>query len=169
VVDMTNSAAVSVPGHEFDDFLFAPIGEDRNDMLVSVLSALARLDIDPWQEAAQLAQLSRDAATRRLTSLIAALPDQPATHLDIGTIAARLIALLPRPPDRDIPSGATSPGVSAATASRAAVIYVVLLACMLVFQSNIATRQLPGAQGDSAPAAAFSPVFPEMPPPGSGP
>jgi hypothetical protein len=47
---MSSSASVSVLGTEFDDFLFAPIGEDRNDMPLSVLSALARLDIDPWQE-----------------------------------------------------------------------------------------------------------------------
>ena len=34
-------------------------------MLLSVLSALARLDIDPWQEAAQLAGLPGETATRR--------------------------------------------------------------------------------------------------------
>ena len=48
---------MSLPGAEFNDFLFAPIGEDGNGMLVSVLSGLARLDVDPWQEAAKLAQL----------------------------------------------------------------------------------------------------------------
>jgi len=56
---MSSSASVSVLGTEFDDFLFAPIGEDRNDMPLSVLSALARLDIDPWQEADKLARLPR--------------------------------------------------------------------------------------------------------------
>jgi hypothetical protein len=40
-------------GPEFENFLFAPIGEDSNGMVLSVLSALARLDIDPWQEAAK--------------------------------------------------------------------------------------------------------------------
>ena len=33
-------------------------------MLLSVLSALARLDIDPWQEAVQLAALPEETATR---------------------------------------------------------------------------------------------------------
>ena len=55
VIEMTATASVSRLGSEFDDFLYAPIGEDRNGMLLSVLSALARLDIDPWQEAAKLA------------------------------------------------------------------------------------------------------------------
>ena len=96
MVEMTRSASVSLLGSEFDDFLFAPIGEDRNGMLLSVLSALARLDVDPWQEAAKLARLPWETATQSLASLIAALPDGPSAHLDPGTIAARLIALLPR-------------------------------------------------------------------------
>ena len=70
---MTYSASVSRLGSEFDDFLFAPIGEDRNGMLLSVLSALARLDIDPWQEVAELAGLPGTTATQRLASLIAEL------------------------------------------------------------------------------------------------
>jgi hypothetical protein len=36
---------------EFDNFLYASIGADRNGMPLSVLSALARLDLDPWEEA----------------------------------------------------------------------------------------------------------------------
>jgi hypothetical protein len=55
VIEMTRPALVSVLGSEFDDFLFPPIGEDRNDTPVSVLLALARLDMDPWQEAAESA------------------------------------------------------------------------------------------------------------------
>jgi hypothetical protein len=54
---MAPSASVSHLGSEFDNFLFASIGESRNGMLLSVLSALARLDLDPWQEAAELARL----------------------------------------------------------------------------------------------------------------
>jgi hypothetical protein len=57
---MTRPASVSALGSEFDDFLFAPIGEDGNGMLLSVLSALARLGFDPWEEAAKLAQLPGD-------------------------------------------------------------------------------------------------------------
>jgi hypothetical protein len=92
---MTRSVLPSLLGSEFDDFLFAPIDEERNGMLLSVVSALARLDIDPWQETAQLAQLPAAAATQRLASFIAVLPDRPA-HQDPRAIAAGLIALLPR-------------------------------------------------------------------------
>jgi hypothetical protein len=123
---MTSSASVSVQGSEFDDFLFALIGEDRNDMPLSVLSALARLDIDPWQEAAELARLPGETATQRLASLIASLPDGPSAHLDPGTIAARLIALLPRRARSNIPSRETLLNVGAVTDPRA-VIYVILI------------------------------------------
>jgi hypothetical protein len=68
---------VSRLSSEFDDFLYAPIGEDTNGMLLSVLSALARADLDPWQEAARLAGLPEKYATARLAELIAALPAGP--------------------------------------------------------------------------------------------
>ncbi|MFY9838875.1 MAG: hypothetical protein WAK55_20845 [Xanthobacteraceae bacterium] len=123
MIEMTRSASVSALGSEFDDFLFAPIGEERNDMPLSMLSALARLDIDPWQEAAEFARLPGETATQRLASLIAAQPDGPSAHLDPGAIAARLIGLLPRRARSNIPSRETF--VSAATNSRA-VIYVTL-------------------------------------------
>src|SRR6204780_266003 len=93
---MTRAAAIALHGAEFNDFLFAPIGEDRNGMAVSVLSGLARLDIDPWQEAARLAQSPGETATQRLASLIGALRDGESAYPDPPKIAARLIALLPR-------------------------------------------------------------------------
>jgi hypothetical protein len=160
---MTHSDLVSVPGHEFDDFLFASIREDANGMLLSVLSALARLDIDPWQEAARLTRLSGEIATQRLAALIAALPDEPSTHPDARTIAARLIALLPHPSGPDVASGATSPGIGSTTAYRAVVMYVIFVAVALGFQSMVASRQPPEALAESAPAASSS-VFPSVPP-----
>ena len=90
--------AASTPylGSQFDDFLFAPIGEEENGMVLSVVSALARLNLDPWQEAAKLTGLPVGTATQRLASLIAALPDAPPARLSPGAIATSLIALLPR-------------------------------------------------------------------------
>src|SRR5580658_6531086 len=96
MAEMIHAAPVSALAAEFDDFLFASIGEERNGMLLSVVSALARLNVDPWQEAANLAQLPRTTATRRLASLIADLPDRPSTALAPGPNAARLVAHLPR-------------------------------------------------------------------------
>jgi hypothetical protein len=74
VVGMTRTTSLSPLGSEFDNFLFAPIGEDKNGMLLSVVSALARLDVDPWQEAGELARLPPESAIARLASRISALP-----------------------------------------------------------------------------------------------
>ena len=54
---MTHAALTPLIGPEFDEFLWASVGEDRNGTGLSVLSALARLDVDPWQEANSLARM----------------------------------------------------------------------------------------------------------------
>jgi hypothetical protein len=118
------AASVCRLGSEFDDFLFAPIGPQENGMPLSVLSALARLDIDPWQEAAALARLPREAATRNLTALIEESTDAPAIHLESPTIAARLVALLPRQIVSDMSPRKT-------VGSRAAVINTPVAMCVV--------------------------------------
>ena len=95
---MTHAALTPLLGREFDDFLFAPVGENRNGTTLSVLSALARFDVDPWQETASLAGMRKERATERLAVLIAATSADLATGLSAATIAARLIALLPQHP-----------------------------------------------------------------------
>jgi len=93
--ETTLPPAFSLLQSEFNDFLYAPIGEESNDSVLTVLSALARLGIDPWQESARLAQLSKDMATQRMTSIVAGLPNGRWAQSDAGAIAARLIELLP--------------------------------------------------------------------------
>ncbi len=95
---MTRSTTTALLGPEFDAFLFASVDKESNEGSFSVLSALARSDVDPWQEAAELARMPREAANQRLTSLIAALPGGAAASLAPATIADRLIKLLPRTP-----------------------------------------------------------------------
>jgi hypothetical protein len=93
---MTHAALTPLIGPEFDKFLCASVGEDRNGTGLSVLSALARLKVDPWQEAASLARMPRAAAVLRLTALIEELPDERAGVIPAKTSAADLVALLPR-------------------------------------------------------------------------
>ncbi len=64
---MTHAALTPLLGREFDNFLFAPIDDDQNGPPLSVVSALARLDVDPWNEAEGLARMPRDQAKERLT------------------------------------------------------------------------------------------------------
>jgi hypothetical protein len=115
---MMRPAAIALPGTEFNDFLFAPIGEDSNGMLVSVLSGLARLEVDPWQEAAQLAQLPGEIATQKLASLIGALHDHESAYLDPPRIAARLIELLPKRDQTSNRLSNTSSGIDPTISSK---------------------------------------------------
>lgn len=129
-------------------------------MLLSVLSALARLDIDPWQEAVQLAALPEETATRRLLSLIAALPDGPSAHRDPETNAARLIALLPLRAGSKIAPRAGVPSAVAATQSQAITyVYVIFMVIALSAQWIAAGRQ-PPAQVDNVQAPTSSTVSP---------
>lgn len=95
---MTPATSVSFFRSEFDDFLYAAIDADRNESPLSVLSALARLNLDPWQEAAELSELPKGIAVARLERLIARLPEGQEDEADLGAIADRLIALLPSIP-----------------------------------------------------------------------
>lgn len=53
----------------FDDFLYANVGSQ--DGGTSVLSILARADVDPWRVAQQLADMSKPRAALHLASMIA--------------------------------------------------------------------------------------------------
>src|SRR4051794_1793417 len=64
-------------------------------MTLSVLSVLARLGVDPWQEAERLAKLPQTAAADGLAQMIAAMPASLWSLPDATTIATRLVALLP--------------------------------------------------------------------------
>ena len=66
---------------EFDPFLYAPAGEEGNGMLLSVQSALARLDVDPLQEATTLTKMPAQNVTLRLTSLLSCLLSDTSTLL----------------------------------------------------------------------------------------
>ena len=163
---MTRTTSLSPLGSEFDSFLFAPIGEDKNGMLVSVVSALARLDIDPWHEADELARLPREAAMARLASWIAALPDGPWAQPDPGTAAGRLIALLPR----QIRSNVTLPHqtlLGTGDSRRVSYVFVIVMTFMLGAQFIMASLQ-PQPQVGNSQAPASSTVVPDVSPPSAG-
>jgi hypothetical protein len=163
VIGMKHSATVLSARSEFDAFLFAHIGEEKNGMLLSVLSALARLDLDPWREAAELARMPQQTARQRLTSLIEALPKQPPPRPEPETISARLIALLPRAASPSVASSDKLPGAGAALNSRA-LIYVMLvnlliMTCLIGAQWAASTAH-PSVKVDSAQASSASAVHP---------
>jgi hypothetical protein len=145
-------------GKEFDAFLFATVGEDPNGMVLSLASALARQDVDPWREAANLAGLPGEAAIGRLAAFITALPGRPFASSDPGTIATRLVALLPRRAGTALPPLAWAPKADAATRSQTAK-NLLFWAVALAIAVSIALVSIRDASGppagiDPAPAAA---------------
>ena len=156
MVEMTRPGPISLLAPEFDAFLFASIGEQGNGMLLSVVSALARLDLDPWQEAANLAGLPAKTATRRLSSFIASLPGEPSALRDPETTAARLIKLLPRRalPLPSVETLFSSSKATSSPANRYAIVCVIVMVLAAGAQWVAAYRHMPsGMDGISASAS----------------
>lgn len=76
-------------------FLYAPLLDDRNGTSLSVLSVLARLDLDPWAEAARLSALPRESAAAAFAAILSRLPIELRGSSDTAAIAARAVELLP--------------------------------------------------------------------------
>jgi hypothetical protein len=64
-------------------------------MTLSVLSLLARQDVDPWQEASRLTQLSGAEAINSLAARIWKSDSEQWSPSEASMLAARLIKLLP--------------------------------------------------------------------------
>jgi hypothetical protein len=161
---MAHSPSVSPLGPEFDDFLFAPIAEEENGMLLNVVSALARLDLDPWQETANLARLPQKTAADRLAAFIVALPDWPSSQLDTKAIAAGLIARLPRQTGSYAQSaeGLTVLGISA-TMQPQTVFFFALVLMIVLGSLGFAASQRVAAHIENAPAPTASGIVPHSP------
>ena len=93
-------------------------------MEVSVLSGLARSDLDPWLEAAKLAELPGKSAVERLASLIETLPGRVWAQPEARAVATRLIALLPHPHAGSASSSQASHSLGAMMNSRPWWVYV---------------------------------------------
>jgi hypothetical protein len=152
VVIVTPAASITFFRPEFDDFLYAPIGTESNDMPLSVLSALVRLDVDPWEEAAELSELPKDTATQRLASLIARLPGGRWAQADARTIAGRLIERLPRRSSPRVPPPEKVRGVRGMTGPVA----VLICAALVVISLIIAASREPSSRGNPADAPAVA-------------
>lgn len=93
----------------FDDFLFAPVCDEANGMQLSVLSALARSNVDPWEEAIRLAAMPKAIAERTLLSIINLVAGKSWNPPEAQATAARLVGLLPHAVNG---ASATAPGAA---------------------------------------------------------
>jgi hypothetical protein len=106
---VADSDAYALQRSDLNRFLFADVGVEASGMTLSVLSALARRGVDPWQEAGRLAKLPQPAAVDGLAKIITAMPASLWSAADATIIARRLVALLP---SRGTLSSASLPKVS---------------------------------------------------------
>jgi hypothetical protein len=113
-----------------------------------------------------LTEASGKIATERLAGLITSLPGRPSTLLDSGTIAARLIALLPRRAVPPAALGKTLPGIITMNDARI-IVFVIFMVLTLAVQWAVFSRPAP-TETDSSVAAATSTVSPHIPPPSAG-
>jgi len=123
------SSVFSLRTSAFNDFLYAPVGEEANGMVLTMLSALARFGVDPWLEAARLSELPREAAAKRLVSIISGMPREQWAESEVEDIAARLADFLPV---KHAPAQALSERIKAPK-SVMTLFFVVLLANALLF------------------------------------
>jgi hypothetical protein len=164
---MTPTASIPPLGSEFNAFLFALVGEDRNGMPLSVVSVLARMELDPWVEAASLADLPAETAAQKLAAWLDVLPDPTLKPASPDTRAARLIALLPRRRNRDSPPPLAGTGAVAATHQPRTLTKVILVAIYMILSLGIqlffARRESPAApEITPTPAAEIVPPQPSM-------
>jgi len=145
---------------EFDDFLYAPIRQESNGMLLRVVSVLARSNLDPWDEASRLAALPGEMATRRLAGLIAALPAARGARQDPAAAAASVAGLIALLPQHGPAASSTRDTLAAAPSARrsraltSVVVYALLMLLLLCAQWLLAGRAPPG---DAAHAYAQEP------------
>jgi hypothetical protein len=158
---MTPAASVCFVGSEFDDFLYAPIGVESNEMLLSVLSALARLNIDPWREAAELSELPKQTATHRLTSLIARLPSGRWAQADCGAIADRLIELLPH---RSLKAPLVQQVRGLPEMGHSTIVKVLLCVALAAAALIFAASREPSSRSDNVDVPVFSTALPPQGP-----
>ena len=139
----------------YDEFLYAQLGEEANGMQLSVLSALARQNVDPWEIAQQLTSLPREPAIRFLTPFLAHIPGSAPDGIAPEELAARLVAMLPLQHASD-----RKPGISNIELPRAqSVLIIDYIRLVVAFALLILFSQL-FFSGLSPKATAGKPIYP---------
>jgi hypothetical protein len=165
---MERPAPLARLSREFDAFLFSSIGDDRNGIPLSVVSLLARRDLDPWVAAASLTNLPTEAAAQKLTSWIRTIADPLSALPDVDAMATRLVALLPRRLDADIQSlakPADFTAITTATAPKhqqaiAAAILVAIYAILMIGSQLFLSHHSPLTQATTTTTTTSVPIIP---------
>ena len=132
---MDHSRSFSSLPSAYNSFLFALICKEFNGAPLSVLSALARMNLDPWDEAARLGAMRQADATSSLSSMLNRIPGAGWKASAVDGIAAQLVQLLPDA------SAANSKTVSAAPRTLPTRFWLILLTVALAASFLLPHRQ----------------------------
>lgn len=92
---MTRHAYFDTRDSDYERFLSAPLWEETDGSPLSVMSAFARLGLEPWDEADRLWRLSQNSAASALAASLSRLPIVGKNRPDYASIATQLVSLLP--------------------------------------------------------------------------
>jgi hypothetical protein len=95
VIIVDNRPLTLSPTSTYDEFLFASVCEEANGTPLSGLSALARMNVDAWEEAARLAAMPKEVAEKTLVSTFDVVSNSIGKPAEAEAMAARLVRLLP--------------------------------------------------------------------------
>jgi hypothetical protein len=160
----------------FHRFLYAHVGHEAHGMPLTVLSTLARRDVDPWEQAAILCRLPLDKARMHLASMLDALPGQESMNgqdamVARSAIALGLLPLLPRPAEIRALEQAAMRRTGLPTQTTPILELVIISVCLSVIVlggwwfSRDAAREADAARDMDARAAVAVTVAPEPPAP----
>ena len=150
---MNNHSLTAIPTSRYDAFLFASVCEEASGMPLSVLSALARMNVDPWEEAARLAAMPKEVAEKTLAAAFDLVSTSTGKRRETEAVAARLVQLLPRW-DGDARAAATE--IAGSRTGRLA--HPVILICFVIALSLITARHHQTAADAGASASLASSV-----------
>jgi hypothetical protein len=161
-MSMDHRARFSTLSANYDDFLFAPVCEDTNGMPLSVLSALARVNVDPWEEAGRLAAMPQAIAEKALLSALDRVSGRSWKSPEAAAIAARLVRLLPHSDEAGssmAPAAANAAAGAANGRRRHTAYWWVLLALSLAMSFMLLRQQETTTIGDAISGASGAKIM----------
>ena len=133
---MAMHGGLNLQHSDLQDFLFAPIWNEESGIPLSILSALARLGMDPWKEAARLSDMPRVGAASALATILARLPSGDQEHPDYDKLSRDLVRFLPEggsKPSTDGPGkGRMESGIMSAGIQTLGLIIALVLALIVL-------------------------------------
>lgn len=146
---------------DLDNFLFAAVGEERDGIPLTVISALTGLGLDPWIEGTRLSSLTKSEAVAQMVLIINRLPGERWPKPEMREIALDLVELLPPRGNIITAAGARlNAPVKGAALNKAALNNIapsnkVWLVCLIFAAAGFAWMAMSGALpfGDHKPPA----------------